>query len=106
VELARDFAALGAFFSFNGYFLGERQAAKRATFAALPLERMLVETDAPAMPPPESSRAYSLPGLADGNPINHPANIERIYAGLAAVRGMSLERLAFQVADNFQRLFG
>jgi TatD DNase family protein len=105
-ELARDFGALGAFFSFNGYFLGEKQAAKRAVFAGLPADRLLVETDAPAMPPPEGFRAYSLPGLADGNPINHPANIQKIYEGLATVRKVSLATLTTEVADNFCRLFG
>ena len=106
VELARDFIALGAYFSFNGYFLGERQAAKRAVFSALPLERLLVETDAPAMPPPAGARPYSLPGLADGNPINHPANIGAVYAGLAEIRGMRLDTLSVQIAENFHRLFG
>ena len=105
-ELARDFAALGAYFSFSGYFLGERQAAKRAVFAALPVERLLVETDAPAMPLPAAKRAYSLPGLADGNPINHPANIGAVYAGLADVRGVDVATLSGMVAANFRRLFG
>ena len=105
-ELARDFHALGAYFSFNGYFLGERQTARRAVFATLPVDRLLVETDAPAMPPPEKFRAYSLPGVADGNPINHPANIVSIHAGFAAVRDLPVDTLSAQVAENFQRLFG
>ena len=104
-ELARDFSALGAYFSFNGYFLGERQAAKRAVFAGLPMDRLLVETDAPAMPPPSFSRPYSLPGLADGNSVNHPANIGAVYAGLATLRHLPLDTLAMQIAENFRRLF-
>lgn len=105
-ELAREFAALGAYFSFNGYFLGERQGAKREVFKTIPLERLLVETDAPAMPLPSNQRIYSLPGQADGNPINHPANIAAVYAGLAALRGVELESLAATVERNFWRLFG
>jgi TatD DNase family protein len=105
-ELARDFAALGAFFSFNGYFLWERQGAKRAVFAALPLDRILVETDAPAMPLPQERRVYSLPGLADGNPINHPGNIGAVHGGLAEIRGTTTEELAPIVEKNFERLFG
>jgi TatD DNase family protein len=104
-ELARELAALGAYFSFNGYFLGARQAAKRAVFQALPADRLLVETDAPAMPLPASHRMYSLPGFADGNPVNHPANIGAVYDGLAEIRGMSRESLDRQVADNFRCLF-
>jgi TatD DNase family protein len=105
-ELARELAALGAYFSFNGYFLGERQAAKRAVFATLPLDRLLVETDAPAMPLPAEARAYSLPGLADGNPINHPGNIVAVYRGLAAVRQLPMPELTVHVQENFERLFG
>ncbi len=105
-ELTRDFAALGAYFSFNGYFLGERQAAKRAVFTTIPADRLLVETDAPAMPLPEAHRRYSLPGLADGNPINHPANIGAVYSGLADIRRVALDELAATVEANFLRLFG
>ena len=106
VELAREFAALGAYFSFNGYFLGERQESKRAVFKTISSDRLLAETDAPAMPLPEHARRFSLPGLADGNPINHPANIGVVYEGLAAVRQTSIEALAPIVEANFLRLFG
>jgi TatD DNase family protein len=105
-ELARQYAAQGACFSFNGYFLGERQAAKRTVFAAIPADRLLVETDAPAMPLPETRSTHRLPGLADGNPINHPANIAAVYAGLAEIRSVAVEDLAAQVEQNFRRLFG
>jgi TatD DNase family protein len=105
-EMAREFAALGGYFSFNGYFLGERQAAKREVFKSIPAERLLAETDAPAMPLPAERRTHTLPGLADGNPINHPGNIDAVYAGLAEVRGISIEALARQLEQNFQRLFG
>jgi TatD DNase family protein len=104
-ELAREFTALGGYFSFNGYFLGERQRAKRDVFKTVPADRLLAETDAPAMPLPTVQRAYSLPGLADGNPVNHPANIGAVYAGLAELRGLSTEDLAAQLEKNFQRLF-
>jgi len=105
-ELAREFAALGAYFSFNGYFLGERQRAKRDVFKLIPIDRLLAETDAPAMPPPDGLRTYELPGLADGNPINHPANINAVYAGLAELRGTSIELLSAQLESNFLRFFG
>jgi TatD DNase family protein len=104
--MAREFAALGAYFSFNGYFLGERQAAKREVFKTLPPNRLLVETDAPAMPLPAGRRTHELPGLADGNPINHPANLRAVYAGLAGIRQLPLDALAAQIAENFTRLFG
>lgn len=105
-ELAPEFADRGAFFSFNGYFLGERQSARRDVFATLPADRLLAETDAPAMPLPAGHRAYSLPGHADGNPVNHPANIAAVYTGLARIRGVAVEELAAQLERNFHVLFG
>lgn len=105
-ELARDFAELGAYFSFNGYFLGERQAAKRAVFEKIPLDRLLAETDAPAMPLPTSHRTHTLPDLPDGTVVNHPANIAAVYAALANLRGLSVDALAAQLSANFTRLFG
>lgn len=116
LETARELAALGAYFSFNGYFLPAdpckdkpdttRAARRLEMYRQLPGERLLVETDAPAMPLPQARRTHSLPGLADGNPINHPANIGAVYAGLAELRDMSIEALATRVEKNFARLFG
>lgn len=105
-DLAQKLLPLGAYFSFNGYFLNERQAAKREVFKTLPLDRLLVETDAPAMPLPPSNRTHGLPDLPDGTVINHPANLGATYAGLAALRKMSLETLSTAVAENFRRFFG
>ncbi len=104
-ELAREFAASGAYFSFNGYFLAERYAARRDVFKALPADRLLAETDAPAMPLPTMHRSHHLPGQADGNPINHPANIDAVYVGLAALRGWSSAEVEAQIERNFRRWF-
>lgn len=105
-DIAQKLLPLGARFSFNGSFLHERHLARREVFQALPLDRLLVETDAPAMPLPPDQRAYTLPDLSDGTTINHPANLAVAYAGLAAIRGMSLDTLAAAVAENFSRFFG
>ena len=105
-EMAREFATLGAFFSFNGHFLGERQAAKREVFATLPRDRLLVETDAPAMLLPAGRRTHALPDLDDGNAINHPANIGAAYVGLAETLALPLTEPAAKVEANFLRLFG
>lgn len=106
LELARELAALGAYFSFNGYFLGERHAARREVFRQLPADRLLAETDAPAMPLPPTHARHALPGLADGNPINHPANIDAVYAGLAALRGWTEGEAERQIELNVQRWLG
>jgi len=105
LEMMREFTALGGYFSFNAYFLHERKAAQREVFRQVPLDRLLVETDAPAMPPPEERNLHPL-RATDGEAINHPANLALAYSALAELRGMSIEMLATTVAENFGRLFG
>jgi TatD DNase family protein len=104
-EMIDAFARRGAYFSFNAYFLADSRHKKRDTFLQVPLDRLLVETDAPAMPLPPDITHYPLPPTAEGNPVNHPANIEVAYEGLAKLRGMALEELARKVETNFCRLF-
>ena len=106
VELAREFAALGAYFSFNGAFLAERHAARRSVFAQLPRDRLLIETDAPAMPLPPERERFSLPPAQNGDRINHPANLSAAYAGLAEALGTPETELQATMAGNFARWFG
>jgi TatD DNase family protein len=106
-EMVGTFAKRGAYFSFNGAHLHPRKEARRAIFREIPLERLLVETDAPAMPPPPEHITHPLPPAAPGGEtINHPANLAHIYAELAALRGLPPAALAAQVEANFHRLFG
>ncbi|MEO6003978.1 MAG: TatD family hydrolase [Opitutus sp.] len=106
LEMAAAFTKLGAYFSFNGAFLDPRKHRQCEVFATIAADRLLVETDAPAMRLPAEREEFTLPVSPDGQPVNHPANIRAAYAGLAGVRGISVEELAAQVAENFARLFG
>lgn len=103
-EMVEPLAKLGAYFSFPGYFMHERKQRQREAFAAVPLERLLIETDAPDQLLPESNTAIPLHDAA-GRPLNHPANLIRVYEFVAQQRGMSVSALAEQVEKNFQRLF-
>ena len=104
-EMVRGFVKRGAYFSFNAYFLHDRKAAQRAVFQHLPIERLLVETDAPDLRPPDDQNPNPL--LApDGTPINHPANLALAYTALANLRDIPVAELTDQVAHNFARLFG
>jgi TatD DNase family protein len=106
-ELVPHLVRLGAYFSFSGHFLNPNQERKRAAFRLIPAERLLVETDAPAMPLPAGRAEFNLPAQdANGGAINHPANIRAVYLGLAELRRLSIDELRAQVAANFQRLFG
>lgn len=106
VEMIEGFANRGAYFSFNGYFLAGQRHKKREVFEKVPLDRLLVETDAPAMPLPPELIEYPLPDTMEGQPVNHPANIAAAYDGLAKLRNIPLEELARLVESNFRRLFG
>lgn len=105
IEMIEAFASRGAYFSFNGYFLAEARHRKREAFLHVPLDRLLVETDSPAMPLPSDLIRYHLASTPEGDVINHPANIVATYQGLAQLRGTSLEEMASQIAANFNRLF-
>ena len=101
IEIARRLIPMGAFFSFSGHFLHERKAGVVDVFRQLPHDRILLETDAPDMPPPDDRITHSLPGNA-----NHPANLPAIGEALAAALGMHPETLAILTRDNAARCFG
>lgn len=105
-EMLSGFLDRGAYFSFNGYFLGERKERQREVFKRIPLDRLLVETDAPSMPLPQAWRTHKLPPGPGNTPLNHPANIEAVYTGLASLRGTTVAELATAVETNFLRFFG
>jgi TatD DNase family protein len=105
-ELIKPFADFGAYFSFNGYFLDDRRARQLDTFRHIPPDRLLIETDAPAMPLPQHWRTHKLPPSPEGTPVNHPGNIEATYTALAAFLGEPLPSLAGRIEENFLRLFG
>jgi TatD DNase family protein len=106
VEMVPRFVRLGAYFSFNPAFIHDPKKRHAAAFAAIPADRLLAETDAPAMPPPPAARLRSLPPAPTGETLNHPANIIAAHTALAAIRGLPVEQLATQLAANFEKLFG
>ena len=104
-EMIPSFVKLGAYFSVSPYFLHERKARQWEAFRSVPLDRLLIETDAPDMWPPEELNPRPLRDGED-KPINHPANIELMYGAVARLRGMSVAELSPQVEANFVTLFG
>lgn len=104
-EMIAGLVRIGAYFSFSPYFLAERKKTAREVFAQLPPERLLVETDAPDMYPPEERDRYGLREEGSAARLNHPANLVVAYEGLAAVRGWTVEELAGRVEENYKRLF-
>lgn len=106
VEMVEPLAALGAYFSLPGYYANERKAKQRDTFKHVPLERLLIETDAPdQLLPPERSR-FPLQEIGTGKNLNHPANLPAVYDFAAELLGIPMNDLAARVEENFLRLFG
>lgn len=101
VEVARRLIPFGAYFSFSGYFLQPRKAKVLEVFRQLPRERILLETDAPDMAPPD---VWVTHRLHDG--LNHPANLPAIAAGLAEALGMNLGDLSALTRANTAAFLG
>jgi len=104
-EMIPAFAKLGAYFIFPGYFLNERKAKQRETFKKVPSDRLLIETDAPDQHLPPEKILFPLTD-AGGKPLNHPANLPAVYAGLAKFTGENVDSLTARVEENFLRVFG
>jgi TatD DNase family protein len=93
-ELARRGVELGCYVSFSGILTFKRSDELRAIAAEVPLDRLLVETDAPYLAPvPHRGRR------------NEPAYVAETARVLADVKGMSPDDLASATTDNFFRLF-
>ena len=105
LEMVKSFVGLGAYFSLPGYYAHERKERQRDTFRHIPLERLLLETDAPDQMLPVG-QGKPLTDLATGQPINHPVNLAVVYEFAAGLRGVPLVELAPRVEENFLRLFG
>ena len=104
-EMVKEFADVGGYFSLSGYFAHDRKNRQKEAFRRVPMDRLLLETDAPDMIPPQS---YMLHFLSDseGAELNHPGNIPAVYEFAAELYGIAMEKLAVIVEENFRRLFG
>lgn len=100
-EILRELLALGGFISFAGSLCDPRATRMRAAAAAVPDDRLLVETDSPDILP----RGGTPAGCDPATPLNQPANLPLVIAALAAVRHTSASALARLTRDNAQRLF-
>ncbi|MFN4005336.1 MAG: TatD family hydrolase [Hylemonella sp.] len=93
-QQAQAFIALGLKLGFGGALTYERAQNLRRLATELPLGSIVLETDAPDMPPHWLYRtaAQRAGGQAQGR--NEPGELPRIAAALAALRGLALPQLA------------
>lgn len=92
--LARAALDLGFYLSMSGIAAFPKSQDLRDIFAATPLDRILVETDAPYLAPP--------PHRGKRNEPAYTAHTARVGAGLF---GLGYEEFAAAIEANFDRLF-
>ena len=89
-QQAAEFIKLGFKLGFGGAMTYPRATKIRELAATLPLESIVLETDAPDIPP-----AFLQRGLA-----NRPSNLPLIAQTLADLRGLSLDEIARVTTEN------
>jgi TatD DNase family protein len=92
--LAEDAVRMGFYISLSGILTFKKSDELRAIAKDVPLEFLLVETDAPFLAP------HPLRGQT-----NEPALVVHTAAILAEVKGVTVEEIARITTENFYRLF-
>jgi TatD DNase family protein len=93
-ELARAGLELGLFISLAGIITFPKATDLRETARAVPIDRLLVETDSPFLAPVPHRGAR-----------NEPAHVVRVAAMLADVHGIDVAEIDRQTTANFHSLF-
>jgi TatD DNase family protein len=93
-DLAEAAIDMGFYISLSGILTFKKAEELRETVRALPLERLLVETDAPYLAP-----------VPHRGKRNEPAFVAQTAACLAELKGISLEEVARITTANFFDLF-
>ena len=93
--LSQAALGLGFHISFSGIVAFPRATAIQEAARSMPLDRLLVETDAPYLaPPPHRGKR------------NEPAFVVEVARAVARLRGIELVELAQASTENARRLFG
>ncbi|RMG91455.1 MAG: TatD family deoxyribonuclease [Zetaproteobacteria bacterium] len=93
-DVARQALDLGFYISFSGNVTFKGNDSLRDVAAYVPLDRLLVETDAPYLAP-----------MPYRGKRNEPAYVREVAECIARVRSMSLEDLAYQTTQNALNAF-
>ena len=94
LEVAQAAMEMGFHISFSGIVTFKNATIIKEVARQVPLERMLIETDAPYLAPvPYRSK------------LNQPAYVKYVAEEIARLRGIPLEEVARITTDNFHRLF-
>ncbi|MBO5999673.1 MAG: TatD family hydrolase [Lachnospiraceae bacterium] len=92
VEMAALYVRLGYYISFGASVLFPNAKKPAGVIASVPMEKLLIETDAPYQSPVRYHR-------------HEPEDVVNIYRAVSAVRQVSMEELEKTVGTNFDRVF-
>jgi len=93
-ELARKALDLGFYISISGIVTFNKAEELREIVAEVPLDRLLVETDAPFLAP-----------VPHRGKTNEPAFVAETAKKVAEIKGIGVDELASATTANFRRLF-
>ena len=93
-EVADAALELGFYISFSGIVTFKNAKPLKEIARTVPLERMLIETDAPYLAP-----------VPHRGKTNEPGFVKHVAEEIAALRGVALETIAEQTSNNFKTLF-
>ena len=94
LAVAKEAMNLGFYISFSGIVTFKSAKDLQETCKAVPLERMLIETDSPYLAP-----------IPFRGKINEPAWVAKVGEFIANLKGVSVEMLAKQTSNNFYQCF-
>ena len=94
LALAKKAVAHGLYVSFTGILTFKNSQNVRDVAAEIPLDRIMVETDAP----------FLAPGKYRGK-RNEPSFVTETAKALAELRGVSFDEMSRQTTENFFRFF-
>ena len=85
---------MGFHISISGIVTFKNALQVKEVARSVPLDRLLVETDAPYLAP-----------VPHRGKLNHPALVRHVAEEIARLRGIGLDELTQATTANFQRLF-
>ena len=93
-EMAQAALAMGFYISFSGIVTFKNAKQLKEVAQHVPLNRILIETDAPYLAP-----------VPHRGKLNQPAYVKHVAEEIAVLRGISLEEVGQSTTENFARLF-
>jgi len=93
-EVAEAALAMGFYISFSGIVTFKNAKQLKEVALRVPLERILIETDAPYLAP-----------VPHRGKLNQPAYVKHVAEEIATLRGISLDEIGYTTTENFMKLF-